>query len=67
MTWRSFTDPGPLGQGPIAVKWNVFATPTLYVLDRRGVIRRKWVGGPGEKVIDAALEKLLTEAEAAGK
>jgi hypothetical protein len=28
------------------------------------VIRYKWVGGPSEKAIDAALEKLMKEAEA---
>ena len=39
-------------------------TPTLDVLDPRGVIRYKWVGGPGEKAIDSALEKLMKEVEA---
>jgi peroxiredoxin len=63
LTWRSFADPGRLGQGAIARKWNVTSTPTLYVIDHRGVIRYKWLGSPGEKVIDAALEKLLHEAE----
>jgi len=28
------------------------------------VIRYKWVGGPGEKAIDSALEKLMKEVEA---
>jgi hypothetical protein len=28
------------------------------------VIRYKWVGAPGEKAIDMALEKLINEAEA---
>jgi hypothetical protein len=28
------------------------------------VIRHKWVGAPGEKAIDTALEKLIHEAEA---
>ena len=42
-------------------------TPTLYVIDHKGVIRHKWVGGPGEKAIDAALDKLIKEAEVGGK
>jgi peroxiredoxin len=63
LTWRSFADPGALGQGAIATKWNLSATPTFYVLDHKGVIRHKWVGSPGEKAIDAALEKLIKEAE----
>ena len=55
--------PGRTGQGAIAARWNVPATPTLYVIDHKGVIRHKWVGSPGEKAIDAALEKLIKEAE----
>ena len=67
LTWRSFTDPGEIGQGAIATQWNLAATPTLYVLDARGVIRHKWVGSPGAKAIDAALDKLINEAAGGGK
>ena len=64
LTWRSFADSGTAGQGPIAARWNLTNTPTHYVLDPRGVIRYKWVGGPGEKAIDAALGNLMKEIEA---
>jgi hypothetical protein len=64
---RSFADPGDLGQGVIAAKWNVAGTPTLYVIDPKGVMRYKWVGSPGEKAIDAALDTLSKEAEGSGK
>ena len=57
MNWRSFAD-----QGAINAKWNA-DSPTYYVIDPKGVIRYKWTGGPGEKTIDAALEKLIKEAE----
>jgi hypothetical protein len=67
LTWRSFADPGALGQGAIAAKWNFPATPTMYVLDPQGVIRYKWVGNLGATAIDAALDRLLKEAEATGK
>jgi hypothetical protein len=67
LTWRSFADLGAASQGAIATRWNLTNTPTLYVLDARGIIRHKWVGGPGEKAIDAALDKLIKEAEAGGK
>jgi hypothetical protein len=33
------------------------------MIDHRGVIRHKWVGSPLEKAIDAALEKVIHEAE----
>lgn len=67
LTWRSFADPGDLGQGPIATRWNLTVTPTLYVIDHRGVIRHKWLGNPGEKAIDTALETLINAAEGAGR
>jgi len=57
MNWRSFAH-----QDAINDKWNP-GTPGYYVLDPQGVIRYKWVGAPGEKAIDAALETLITEAE----
>lgn len=57
LNWRSFTDGLAIG-----VKWNA-ATPGYYVIDPKGVIRYKWVGNPGEKAIDGALEKLIQEAE----
>jgi hypothetical protein len=61
MNWRSFAH-----QNEINAKWNP-STPSYYVLDPKGVIRHKWVGAPGEKAIDTALEKLIHEAEANGK
>jgi hypothetical protein len=67
ISWRSFVDEGPAGAGPIATKWNVSSTPTLYVIDPKGVIRYKWAGAPGEKVIDAALDRLIRAAEEDGK
>jgi len=62
MTWRSWFD-GPGTQGPIAKKWNVSGWPTLYVVDHKGVIRHKWLGNPGEKVLDESIEKLVKAAE----
>ena len=64
VTWRTFADLGDASQGAIATRWNLTNTPMLYVLDPKGVIRYKWVGGPGHEAIDAALETLIREAEA---
>ena len=64
VTWRTFADLGDASQGAIATRWNLTNTPTLYVLDPRGEIRYKWVGGPGEKAIDAALDGLMKEIAA---
>jgi hypothetical protein len=62
MTWRSWFDGGST-DGPIASKWNVSGWPTLYVLDHKGVIRHKWLGSPGDEVMDKAIDKLVQEAE----
>ena len=59
MNWRSFAY-----QEAINAQWNPM-TPGYYVLDAKGVIRHKWMGPPGEKAIDSALEKLIREAEGA--
>jgi hypothetical protein len=67
LPWRSFVDAGTAGAGPIATRWNLSATPTFYVIDYKGVIRYKWAGAPGEKVMDAALDKLIKAAEGNGK
>jgi hypothetical protein len=63
ITWRSFVDEGNAGAGPIATKWNLSATPTFYLIDHKGVIRYKWAGPPGEKIMDAAIDKLIGAVE----
>jgi len=61
LNWRSFVD-----KGPIAEVWKPPGTPTFYIIDPQGVIRHKWAGAPGDKAIDAALGKLIDEAERSG-
>ena len=60
ITWRSFWNGGSTG-GPIAAKWNVRAWPTLYIIDAKGVIRHKYVGSPGAKVLDENIDNLVKE------
>jgi hypothetical protein len=63
ITWRSWWN-GPEGtDGPISTKWNVSGWPTLYILDHKGVIRHKYLGSPGDKVLDQAIAKLVKQAE----
>jgi len=57
MNWRSFVDDG------ISARWNVRGTPTLYIIDPKGVIQYKWGGNPGPNVIDAALAELIKNAD----
>ena len=68
LTWRSFSDPRTNeGSGAIAKKWNLAGTPTIYIIDYKGVIRHKWLGGAREQVIDNSVEDLVREAEAGVK
>jgi hypothetical protein len=68
LNWRSFADVSKGDDlGRIATAWNLRATPTLFVLDHKGVIRYKWLGSPGAKKIDEALDQLIKEAEGDGK
>lgn len=58
LNWRNFAD-----DGSIAKRWNTPATPTFYIIDHQGIIRHKWSGHPGEKTLEAALEKLLRQVK----
>jgi len=56
MTWRSFQD---AREGPISKTYNIRGWPTIYVLDRKGVIRYRGLYHRSE--IAAAVDKLLQE------
>jgi hypothetical protein len=66
ITWRSWWDGGSTN-GPIAKQFQIKGWPTLYAIDHKGIVRHKWLGSPGDKVLDEALEKLVKEAEADAK
>ena len=63
ITWRSFWNGEKGTRGPISEEWNIRGWPTLYLIDHKGVIRHKYAGSPGDKALDAAIEKLVREAE----
>src|SRR5262245_34965236 len=65
ISWRSFWNGENGTQGPISEAWNVHGWPTLYLIDHKGIIRHKYVGSPGDKALDAAIDKLIEEAEGA--
>ena len=60
LSWRSFWNGSGVTSGPISSAWQVQGWPTLYVIDDRGVIRYKFVGGVQEE-LDRAVETLLKE------
>src|SRR5215468_6992199 len=68
LTFRSFTDKADgEGLGVIGSAWNLFGTPTVFVLDHKGVIRYRQMGIPDRKAIDGVLKELIREAEAKDK
>jgi hypothetical protein len=42
-------------------------TPTIYLIDHKGVIRHRWLGGARARVIDNAVDELIQEVEAGAK
>jgi hypothetical protein len=63
ITWRSFWN-GPMGTGgPISKEWEVQGWPTLYLIDHKGVVRRKFLGNPGDQHLDRLIDELVAEAE----
>jgi Thioredoxin-like len=62
ITWRSFWDGGST-RGPIASAWKVHSWPTLYLIDHKGIIRKKWVDSPGQEVLGREIDKLLSTVE----
>lgn len=68
LNWRSFADvrgdeSEPDTVRPIAEQWNLQGTPTLYLIDHQGVIRYRWIGSPGTKAIDTAVQSLIKNAD----
>jgi len=62
LNWRSFAD-----HRVINARWASRGTPTYYIIDHKGVIRYKWLGYPGAKAIDDALDKLIKDAGQSGR
>jgi len=49
MPWSHWWD-GP--KGPVSKTFRVRSYPTLFLIDAKGVLRKKWLGSPGNEVID---------------
>ncbi len=63
ITWRSFWNGEKGTGGPISQAWNVAGYPTMFLIDHKGVILNRWLGSPGNDVLDAAIEKAVRAAE----
>jgi len=63
ITWRSFWNGEKGTGGPISKTWEVQGWPTLYLIDHKGVIRRKFLGSPDDKDLDRLIDELVEKAE----
>jgi thiol-disulfide isomerase/thioredoxin len=59
--WPSWYDGGYPG-GPIATRWDVEVWPTLFLIDRKGVVRKRFLGWGDRKALDEAIDHLVGEA-----
>ena len=65
ITWRSFQD--KIGRQRIRVAWHVSGWPAFYLIDQKGIIRKRWVGALPEE-LNHAIDQLIavqTQSETA--
>jgi peroxiredoxin len=63
LPWRSFRNQRQ-DTADVSKEWNLKGWPTLFLIDHKGAIRRRWIAGPPtDKVLDKAVEELLRAAE----
>ncbi len=60
MPWSHWVDGS---RGPVSKMFKIRAFPTMFLIDAKGIVRKKWVGSPGNEVMDKAIEELVAEAE----
>jgi cytochrome oxidase Cu insertion factor (SCO1/SenC/PrrC family) len=61
VTWRSFQNQRK--ESKISDEWKVQGWPTLYLIDHKGVIKKKWLGSPRNEVLDKEVDRLVQAAE----
>jgi hypothetical protein len=62
LTFPNAPDPA----GKISIDYGVYGVPETFVIDRRGMIRKKHVGAVTEAVFRESVEPLLRESAASG-
>ena len=62
ITWRSWAM-GRGGGETASTDYKVQGWPTLFLIDKDGVIRKRWVGAPDNKTLDKWIEVAVGELE----
>jgi hypothetical protein len=63
ITWRSFRNYGQ-GKHAVSKQWKVDSWPTLYLIDHRGIIRKRWLGDVSGAVLDREIDRLIEATRA---
>jgi len=58
ITWRSFKDKRP-GKTAIMDEWKIAGLPTLYLIDQKGILRKRWTSAPSTTELDQEINRLL--------
>lgn len=61
LPWRNIFD----ADGSVCLRWKVEAYPTFFLIDHRGAVAARWVGGGQSGQIEKAVEAAIRTAEAA--
>jgi alpha-beta hydrolase superfamily lysophospholipase/thiol-disulfide isomerase/thioredoxin len=58
ISWRSFKNSRP-ERAPISREWKVEGWPNIYLIDHKGVIRKRWLDAPPAEQLDREVERLM--------
>ncbi len=61
MTWRTFQNKRA-GQPTISEEWKVLGLPTLYLIDHKGMVRKRWIGAPPAEELGSEVDQLVAQA-----
>lgn len=65
INWRSFRDKRP-GKRAVSEEWKVIGPPTLYLIDHKGIVRKRWVGAPPTEELDREVDQLVAQVSKEG-
>jgi uncharacterized protein (TIGR03067 family) len=61
ITWRSFKNE-QADKTVISDEWNISGWPTVYLIDHRGTIRKRWIDSVSPEVLDREIDLLVAGA-----
>src|SRR5262249_5141847 len=65
MTWRTFQNRRE-GKPTISEEWKVLGLPTLYLIDHKGVVPKRWIGAPPAEELGREVDQLVEQASRGG-